>query len=110
MVGRKYYNMKMREVIDGVSKLYRTERQEIDILRKELESIQNTITNAYQSDWKNISVAEYNQLKERYEAITHMINLKERYADGISCVREYLMDLGFDTKVEQHFTCPSIME
>ena len=92
--------MKMHTIIANVSNMYRTERQEIDILRKELASIQDRITDAYQSDWQNISVAEYNQLKERCEVIKHIIELQERYVDGISRVREYLMDLGFDTKVE----------
>ena len=93
--------MKMHEIIDKVSVLYREELKRTDGKRDELYSILNTLEKTHESEGENITVAKYNSLLKRKEEIIKEIQSNQQYCEGISCVRELLMDLGFETKVEE---------
>ena len=92
--------MKMKELIDKVSVMYRAERDEVYKLRQELNSIERSLMEAKETDFENISHADYQSFITRSEFLRQEIRLKTQHYEGISCVREILMELGFNTKVE----------
>ncbi len=91
--------MKMKEVIDRVSELYRENGGRIE-LRDELLSVERKIREVHDTKGEYITVAEFKYLENRYKELKTEIALKESYYDGIFAVRELLMDLGFDTEVK----------
>jgi hypothetical protein len=92
--------MKMKKIIDGISELYREQLDKERELHKELMEIEKKIFEADLTKGENISHAEYNRLTDRLNFIQDEIDMQNKYCDGIAFVREYLMDLGFDTEVE----------
>lgn len=72
---------------------------EVSNWKQELWSIEDTLVEAEKTKFKNISYADYQGLINRKAVLEERIKLKTQYCEGISCVREMLMDLGFDTKV-----------
>lgn len=88
--------MKMNELIDKVSILYREERNKVVDLENELNSILITLTDK----GEDITLGEYNRIVKRDGELVKEIELKKQYCDGISCVRELLMSLGFGTEIE----------
>ena len=92
--------MKMKDVIDRVSELYREElAKERDLYNEECD-IHRAILNADYDGRENISFAEYNRLTDKLESIQNAIDIQRQYCNGISCVRELLMEFGFDIDVE----------
>lgn len=91
--------MKMKEVIDGVSKLYREQLEKKSDVREELISVSQALLEADYTKGENISLAEYNRLTDKKKHLENAMDMLDQYCNGISCVREYLMDLGFDTEV-----------
>lgn len=89
--------MKMQEIIDKVSILYRDELRKVDGVRDELYSIIDTLNDK----GNDITLGEYKDLMQRKEKVTEDIKQLKHYCDGVSYVRELLMDLGFETKVEE---------
>lgn len=92
--------MKMEEIIDKVSELYRGERKGINELETELLQIVRNLNEAYLDKGENITLAEYTSLCERKNYLEKEIELKAEHCEGIFAVREMLMDIGFDTEVE----------
>ena len=92
--------MKMEELIHKVSVMYRMERKEVCDLRQELNSIESALIEAEKSKFQNISYADCQAFIKRSEFLRQEICLKTQHYDGISCVREMLMDLGFDTEIK----------
>ena len=92
--------MKIKEIIDKVSEMYRAERKEIKELDDELRLVCRVLNEANYNKGENITLAEYNNLSQRKIFLEKEIELKAEHCDGISCVREYLMNLRFDTEVE----------
>lgn len=92
--------MKMKELIDKVSVMYRTERDEVYELRQKLNSIERSLMEAKETKFENISHADYESLTTMSESLRQEIRLKTQHYEGISCVREMLMDLGFDTEIK----------
>lgn len=92
--------MKMRELIQKVSEVYREERGEVCDLITELRQVDSELYDADYNDGKNTTIAKYNELNRKREWLKRKINNKEQYCEGISCVREILMDLGFDTEIK----------
>lgn len=92
--------MKIKELVDKVSVMYRAERDKVYDLQQKLNSIEDSIMEAKKTNFENISHADYESLVTKSEWLRHEILLKIQYYEGISCVREMLMDLGFDTKIE----------
>lgn len=92
--------MKMKELVDKVSVMYRAERGEVYDLRQELNSIERSLMEAEKTDFKNISHADYQAYITKREFLRQEIRLRTQHYEGISCVREMLMDLGFDTEIK----------
>lgn len=92
--------MKMNDIVRAVSAIYRVKRNEIAVTKSRLRSVEEALFNAKQTDFKEITVARHNELLDEKRVLEQMINNMEQYCEGVSCVREYLMNLGFDTEVE----------
>lgn len=92
--------MKMSEIIQGISEIYREKRGEVADLQREKMDVQSQIREAMETKGENITLQQYEYLVKRKKALTMEIALKTQYYEGISCAREYLMDLGFDVEVE----------
>lgn len=92
--------MKMESLIQKISEMYRKEINKESDLQRELWSVECSLAEAEKTDGENITLAEYNNLLSRKERLTKEIELIQQYQEGISDVREMLMDLGFDTKIK----------
>lgn len=92
--------MKMEELIQKVSELYREHRGIASVMNAKLCKVEAELYEANYEGGKNITVARYNDLKKDSESLKQAIKMKDQYCEGISIVREMLMDLGFDTKIE----------
>jgi len=90
--------MKIKEVIDRVSELYRENGGRIE-LRDELLSVERKLDEVNYTKGENITVAEYQYLQRRQKELKRELELKKNYYDGIFAARELLMDMGFDTEV-----------
>lgn len=91
--------MKMEEIIQKISELYREQRGTESDMRTRLREVEAELYEADYEGGKNITVAKYNELSKERDALKQCIKLKGHYCEGISIVRELLMDLGFDTEV-----------
>lgn len=92
--------MKMKEIVDKVSDLYRDQCGErFDLQQRRIE-IHKALNEAYLTKYENITVAEYNSLQTELKYLDKQIDMKDQFCEGISCVRELLMDLGFNTEVK----------
>lgn len=92
--------MKMKELVDKVSVMYRAERDEVYKLRQELNSIECSLMEAKETNFENISHADYQAFITRSEYLRQEIRLRTQHYEGISCVREMLMDFDFDTDIK----------
>ena len=92
--------MKMEEVVQKVSDLYREQRGIESDMRAELRKIETELYEAESKRLTNITAAKYNELRARCEPLKNAIKMKDQYCEGISTVRELLMDLGFDTEIK----------
>ena len=92
--------MKMEEIIDKVSELYREERKESMRMRAELIDIENRLRTALHDKGRNISLYEYDELTKRKMELEKEYEAAIKFSDGIFEAREVLMDIGFDTEVE----------
>jgi hypothetical protein len=93
--------MKIEDIVRMVSKVYRDERGKICELDDELRVMENDLYEVKKSRGQNITLGDYNSLKTRKEDLETKITLMTQYCEGISRVRELLMDLGFDVEVEE---------
>ena len=92
--------MKMKEIVDKVSDLYRDQLGErFDLQQRRIE-INKALNEAHLTKYENITVAEYNSLQTELKYLDKQIDMKDQFCEGISCVRELLMDLGFNTEVK----------
>ena len=92
--------MKMKEIIDRVSEVYREELGKERELHDELVSVTKSILDADYHSGENISFAEYNRLKDKMKSLQYELDMKKQYCDGISCAREILMDLAYNAEVK----------
>lgn len=92
--------MKIEELVQKVSELYREHRGIASDMYERLYKIDAELYEADYEDGKNITVKRYNDLKKEREALKEAFKMKNQYCEGISTVREMLMDLGFDLHVE----------
>lgn len=91
--------MKMSELIEKVSEVYRDECGKEYDLQTELLDIKQSLAEADETSGEKITLAKYTALTAREKELTREIELKKQYYEGISCVREMLMDLGFDSEI-----------
>lgn len=92
--------MKMEELIQKVSELYREHRGTECDMNTRLREVEAELYEADYEGGKNITVANYNELTRERDALKQAIKMKSHYCEGISIVREMLMDLGFDTEIK----------
>ena len=92
--------MKMEELVQKISELYREQRGIASDMGDRLREVEDELYDANYEGGKNITVARYNELKRESEALKQAIKMKAQYCEGISIVREMLMDLGFDTEIK----------
>lgn len=84
--------MKLNEVIDNISELYRAELKQIRNMHLQVMELQDELRKAGESDWKNISVARRNDIHSCLTDINHRIDIHTRRAEGIDAVRELFLD------------------
>ena len=92
--------VRVRELVEKISELYRTERKEAQDLQDEIYSIDVLLGKVKRTKGKDITLEEYNQLIERKEKLKTEVDYKLACSQGIYDARELLMDYGFDAKVE----------
>lgn len=92
--------IRIREIVDKVSKLYRDERKKVNEFSDELNAVYLELNKHEKDDGKNITVNEYEKLKMRKHTLMQDKKSHEKYCEGIFAARELLMDLGFDTVAE----------
>ena len=92
--------VRIREVVEKVSKLYREEIARVNDLSDELNAISLELNKHEKDGGKNVTVAEYENLKIKKHTLKRNKELQEKYCDGIFDSRELLMDLGLDTIVD----------
>lgn len=93
--------MKMIDIIDKVSELYRAEQNNILAMRQEEQCVEFLLMEAEEKHYENITVAEYKRLTLKKTTLHNEIKNKKTYCQGIHDTRELLMDMvsSFDTKV-----------
>jgi hypothetical protein len=92
--------MKLSEIIDKVSELYRTEISLGNTLRDEYNEVCKKLAKADHERGETITLAEYQYLKARKQYLRTELDFIGRYCAGIEVVRELLMDFRFETEVE----------
>lgn len=92
--------MKMEELVQKVSELYREQRGIESNIHNELRKVETELYDADYEGGKNITVARYKELERKRENLKNALKMKDQYCEGISIVRELLMDLGFDTEIK----------
>ena len=93
--------MKMIDIIDKVSELYRAEQNNILAMRQEEQCVEFLLMEAEEKHYENITAAEYKRLTLKKTTLHNEIKNKKTYCQGIHDTRELLMDMvsSFDTKV-----------
>ena len=91
--------MQMRELIDKISELYRSERGKEADLADELFQIRKKLSEAKSTRYRLISHADYELLKQQEDIYDLKVSSQKIYCEGISAARELLMDMGFDMEV-----------
>ena len=92
--------MRVKEIVEKVSKVYRNEFKQIGILDRKLTEISNVLIEVEKTKGRNITLADYNELIREKEELIREKELRIQYCEGMSCVRELLMDLGFYTDID----------
>lgn len=92
--------MKMLDIIENISELYRNERGIESDLHNQIVSVRRRLSDAEAKGWGDMSVSEYNNLNNTLEVLSAEMNYQRKYCDGIAAAREVLMDLGFDTEID----------
>ena len=94
--------MELRDIIEKVSEMYRDERGKINDLYDELRDIGKILDR--DGIENELLLSEYRRLNNRARDLQDEISRKKAYAEGISDVRELLMDIGFDIKIESNYS------
>lgn len=92
--------MKVREIVDKMSELYRAETKKTSSIYEEYLSVIKTLAEHLESGYENITVAEHERLRMQEIKLKKDRELQESYCDGIFAARELLMSLGFETVVD----------
>ena len=94
--------MELRDIIEKVSEMYRDEHGKINDLYEELRDIGELLDRDDIGD--ELLLSEYQSIINRKCDLQDEISRRKAYAEGISDVRELLMDIGFDIKIENNCT------
>ena len=93
--------MKMCDIIEKVSELYRQERKKLMTTRVLLNEAEQKLSDVHHGKGEDITFREYEELIKRKVELEKEYEAAIKFADGIFEAREVLMDLGFDTEVEK---------
>ena len=93
--------MKMMDVIEKISELYRLEQNSILSMRQEKQCVEFLLMEAEEKHYENITAAEYKRLTLKKTTLDNEIKNKKTYCQGIFDTRELLMDMvsSFDVKL-----------
>lgn len=93
--------MKMIDIINKVTALYRKEQNEVVKMSNERLSIEQALYEAQKNKYENITAAEYMAMTSRKAVLDDLIRLKEHHCLGISDAREVLFNMAesFDVEV-----------
>ena len=93
--------MKMMDVIEKISELYRLEQNSILSMRQEKQCVEFLLMEAEEKHYENITAAEYKRLTLKKTILDNEIKNKKTYCQGIFDTRELLMDMvfSFDKKL-----------
>ena len=92
--------MELRDIIEKVSEMYRDENGKINDLYDELRNIGKFL---YDDDQlESLLYSEYRRLINEKCELQDEISKRKAYAEGISDVRELLMNIGFDIEIENN--------
>ena len=94
--------MELRDIIEKVSEMYRDERGKINDLYEEVREIGRFLERDDVED--ELLWSEYRRLINRKCDLQDEISRRKAYTEGISDVRELLMDIGFDIKIENNYS------
>ena len=92
--------MKMIDIIEKVSELYRAECGKQYDLGRELLSVNMSLAEAEEHHYENMTAAEHMRLTMRRSILEGQIEQKKMYCLGISDTRELLIDMVSDFDVE----------
>lgn len=92
--------MELRDIIEKVSEMYRDEHGKINDLYQELRDIGKVLDDDDQLE--SILYSEYRHLINKKCDLQDEISRRKAYTEGISDVRELLMDIGFDVEIENN--------
>ena len=92
--------MELRDIIEKVSEMYRDERGKINDLYDELRDI-GKILDDDDDQLESLLYSEYRRLINKKCDLQEEILRRKAYTEGISDVRELVMDIGFDVKIER---------
>lgn len=90
--------MKLRDIINQVSEMYVNANGKVNDLYEEVKKIERTLGDDDQLD--NLLYSEYRRLINKKCDLYQEIERAKAYRDGIYDVRELLMDIGFDIKID----------
>lgn len=90
--------MTINDLVQKVSVEYRKHLKEINLLKQSLYETELKICRV--ENGEDISLKEYNELLSRRNMLQKEIPILEAHTDGMSEVREMLMDLGFETEIK----------
>ena len=94
--------MELRDIIEKVSEMYRDEHGKINDVYQELRDIGKVLDDDDQLE--NLLYSEYRRLINRKCDLQDEISRRKAYTEGISDVRELLMDIGFDVEIENNYS------
>ena len=94
--------MELRDIIEKVSEIYRDENGKINDLYQELREIGKILDDDDQLE--SLLYSEYRHLINKKCDLQEEVFRRKAYAEGISDVRELLMDIGFDIKIENNYS------
>lgn len=85
--------MKMIDIINEVTALYRKEQRAVLRMSNERLSIEQALYEAQKNEYKNITAAEYMAMTAKKAVLDGLIETKEHYCLGISDAREVLFNM-----------------
>lgn len=90
--------MELRDIIEKVSEMYVNANGKVNDLYEEVRKIEKILGDDDQLD--NLLYSEYRRLINKKSDLYQEIERTQAYRDGISDVRERLMIIGFDIKID----------
>lgn len=92
--------MKIPVIIDKVSELYRDASLKTAEINHKMMEVEKQIIEADYNRGENITVADYNRLKEQAKTLHWEMHLQQSFRNGISEVREMLFNLQSEMEEE----------